>query len=41
MAARWLEFPGNGAVVELATAAGLPLLAELSPLTAHSYGVAS
>ncbi len=39
MAARWLEFPGNGAVIELATAAGLPLLAELSPLTAHSYGV--
>jgi glycerate kinase len=39
VAAGWLEFPGNGAVVELATAAGLPLLAELSPLTAHSYGV--
>jgi glycerate 2-kinase len=37
--AGWLELPGNGAVVELATAAGLPLLAELSPLTAHSFGV--
>jgi len=35
----WLELPGNGAVVELAIAAGLPLAAELSPLTAHSFGV--
>jgi glycerate 2-kinase len=39
VAAAWLDFPGNGAVVELAAAAGLPLLAELMPLTAHSYGV--
>src|SRR5271165_4125761 len=39
VAAGWLEMAGNGAVVELATAAGLPLLAELSPLTAHSFGV--
>jgi glycerate 2-kinase len=37
--AGWLELPGNGALVELATAAGLPLLAELSPLAAHSFGV--
>jgi glycerate kinase len=37
--AGWLELPGNGALVELATAAGLPLLGELSPLTAHSCGV--
>lgn len=37
--AGWLELPGNGAIVELAAAAGLPLLAELSPLTAHSFGV--
>jgi glycerate kinase len=37
--AGWLELPGNGALVELATAAGLPLLGELSPLTAHSGGV--
>ena len=39
VAARWLELAGNGAVIELAAAAGLPLLTELSPLTAHSYGV--
>src|SRR5215472_4509674 len=39
VAAGWLELPGNGAVVELAAAAGLPLLAELRPLTAHSFGV--
>jgi glycerate 2-kinase len=39
VAAGWLELAGNGVVVELATAAGLPLLAELSPLTAHSFGV--
>ena len=36
---RWLELAGNGAVIELAAAAGLPQLTELSPLTAHSYGV--
>jgi glycerate 2-kinase len=37
--AGWLELPANGALVELAAAAGLPLLAELRPLTAHSFGV--
>src|SRR5215469_4294555 len=37
--AGWLEMPGNEAIVELATAAGLPLLAELRPLTAHTFGV--
>jgi glycerate kinase len=37
--AGWLDLPGNGAVVELAAAAGLPLVAEPSPLTAHSFGV--
>lgn len=37
--AGWLELPGNGAVIELAAAAGLPLLTVLSPLTAHSFGV--
>jgi glycerate kinase len=37
--AGWLHLPGNGAVVELAAAAGLPLLAELRPMTAHSFGV--
>jgi glycerate 2-kinase len=37
--AAWLEMDGNVAVVELATAAGLTLLSEPSPLTAHSYGV--
>jgi glycerate 2-kinase len=39
VAATWLELEGNVAVVELAAAAGLPLLTELIPLTAHSYGV--
>ncbi len=39
VAANWLELTGNGAVVELAAAAGLPLLTEPIPLTAHSYGV--
>jgi glycerate 2-kinase len=39
VAAAWLELAGNGAVIELATAAGLPLLANLIPLDAHSYGV--
>jgi glycerate kinase len=37
--AGWLELDGNVAVVELATAAGLPLLRELRPLAAHSRGV--
>lgn len=37
--AAWLEMPGNVAVVELATAAGLTQLAHLRPLSAHSYGV--
>jgi len=37
--AAWLELPGNVAVIELATAAGLTQLAELQPLAAHSYGV--
>jgi glycerate 2-kinase len=37
--AAWLEMPGNVAVIELATAAGLTQLAELQPLAAHSYGV--
>jgi glycerate 2-kinase len=39
MVAAWLELAGNGAVIELAAAAGLPLLRDLIPLTAHSYGV--
>jgi glycerate 2-kinase len=39
VAAAWLEMDGNVAVVELATAAGLTLLSEPTPLTAHSYGV--
>jgi len=37
--AAWLELTGNVGVVELASAAGLPLLGELIPLDAHSYGV--
>jgi len=37
--AAWLEMPGNVAVIELATAAGLTQLAELQPLAAHSFGV--
>ena len=37
--AAWLEMEGNVAIVELATAAGLTLLSEPSPLAAHSYGV--
>ena len=37
--AAWLSLPGNVAVIELATAAGLTQLPELQPLTAHSYGV--
>jgi glycerate 2-kinase len=39
VSAAWLELAGNVAVIELAAAAGLPLLSELSPLDAHSYGV--
>jgi glycerate 2-kinase len=37
--AAWLEMPGNVAVIELATAAGLTQLPEPQPLAAHSYGV--
>ncbi|MBO0837966.1 MAG: glycerate kinase, partial [Actinobacteria bacterium] len=37
--AAWLELTGSVGVVELAAAAGLPLLGELIPLDAHSYGV--
>jgi glycerate kinase len=37
--AAWLEMDGNVAVVELAAAAGLTLLSQPNPLTAHSYGV--
>ncbi|MGH3305491.1 MAG: glycerate kinase, partial [Streptosporangiaceae bacterium] len=37
--AAWLEMTGNVAVVELAAAAGLPLLGAAMPLDAHSYGV--
>jgi glycerate kinase len=37
--AAWLELTGKVGVVELAAAAGLPLLGELIPLDAHSYGV--
>jgi glycerate 2-kinase len=37
--ARWLELPGQVHVIELASAAGLPLLAELDPLHAHTAGV--
>ncbi len=37
--AAWLDLPGNVAVIELATAAGLTQLSELQPLDAHSYGV--
>jgi len=37
--AGWLELTGRVGVVELAAAAGLPLLGQLTPLDAHSYGV--
>jgi glycerate kinase len=37
--ARWLELPGAVHVIELASAAGLPLLRELDPLHAHTAGV--
>jgi glycerate 2-kinase len=37
--APWLELPGCVHVIELATAAGLPQLRPLQPLTAHSHGV--
>lgn len=39
VATRWLELPGGEHVVELAQAAGLPLLAEPDPLGAHTTGV--
>lgn len=39
LTARWLELPGEAHIIELASAAGLPLLAELDPLGAHSAGV--
>ncbi|HEU5417595.1 MAG TPA: glycerate kinase [Streptosporangiaceae bacterium] len=37
--ARWLELPGAVHVIEMASAAGLPLLAEPDPLGAHTAGV--
>jgi glycerate kinase len=37
--ARWLELPGRIHVLELASAAGLPLLPRLDPLRAHTAGV--
>jgi glycerate 2-kinase len=37
--ASWLEMPGNGHVIELASAAGLTQLRPLQPLAAHSRGV--
>jgi glycerate 2-kinase len=37
--AAWLELTGGVGVIELATAAGLPLLDQFIPLDAHSYGV--
>lgn len=37
--ARWLELPDGTAVVDLATAAGLPMMARLDPLGAHTYGL--
>jgi len=37
--ARWLELPGALHVIELASAAGLPLLAAPDPLGAHTAGV--
>jgi glycerate kinase len=37
--AAWLELTGKVGVVELASAAGLPLLGQFIPLDAHSYGV--
>jgi glycerate kinase len=39
VSAAWLEMPGLVAVVELAAAAGLPLMSEPKPLAAHSHGV--
>lgn len=35
----WLELPGSQAVVELASASGLPLLAAPDPLGAHTTGL--
>jgi glycerate 2-kinase len=37
--AAWLELTGGVGVIELAAAAGLPLLGQLIPLDAHSFGV--
>jgi glycerate 2-kinase len=37
--ARWLELPGAVHVIEMASAAGLPLLAQPDPLGAHTAGV--
>jgi glycerate 2-kinase len=37
--ARWLELPGGVHVIEMASAAGLPLLPRLDPLHAHTFGV--
>jgi glycerate kinase len=39
VASCWLELPGQTGVVELARTSGLPLLAQPSPLGAHSAGV--
>ncbi len=38
MAGCWLELPGQTHVIELARASGLPLLARLDPLRAHTAG---
>ncbi|CAI7976065.1 Glycerate 2-kinase [Frankia sp. Hr75.2] len=37
--AGWLALPGGTAVVELAQASGLPLMADLDPLGAHTVGL--
>lgn len=39
LTARWLELPGAVHVIEMASAAGLPLLAQPDPLGAHTAGV--
>ncbi|MET1042838.1 MAG: glycerate kinase [Microbacteriaceae bacterium] len=36
---RWLELPGRVAVVELAQCSGLPLMAQLDPLGATTFGL--
>jgi len=36
---RWLQLPGQVAVVELARASGLPLLAHPDPMAAHTIGL--